>query len=435
MSRARLGILFGSLLLIFTIVIWTVVLRWASTVPTALSGDPWDYAILLPDLPAGWSVDQQGITTPYDLEQSRPTAAATVTSTASVTATTPVTESAALQNMTEMYMVRYAGPDTSQYGYFTCQVILYQSDLDAQAALAAEVPGDEWESAPAPDPTLGDEAHLWHFKNPDPSVSENLYRVDFRYLNGLASLTLMGTAKAVPDSKEMVGYANKVLDKMKKDATPPDLKNLQSVGYHDLRRYLLTQGQVAQNDLYLGNRWVVATEQLPGWTPTSIMSANAQKALAPLGRVTGYQAYFYKSLTQDELKRAGPVLLFQQVTAYRQAANAQKGLDMMLGITQLDEFPDPPQIGDGKAHAWKGELSTTQSDGTKVIVAVTEIDFRVGNYVASVKMQSRPLSGTEISQVDKATNKVQVGIGLLETSQFTETYARLLAENLRKPIQ
>ena len=433
MSRTRLGILFGSLLLIFTIAIWAVVLRWASTVPTALSGDPWDYAILLPDLPSDWSVDQQAISTPYDLAQAKLAAAAAVTSTASVTATTPVTDSAALQNMTEMYMVRYVAPDTSGYAYFTCQVILYQSDLDAEAALRVEAPGDEWESGPAP--TVGDEAHLWHFKNPDPGVSENLYRVDFRYLNGLASLTLLGTAKAVPDSREVVGYATKVLDKMKKAATPPDLKNLHSAGYPDLRRYLLTQEQVAQGDLYLGNRWEVATEQLPGWTPTSIMSANAQKALAPLGRVTGYQMYFYKSLSQDELKGAGPVLLFQQVTAYGQAANAQKGLDMMLGITQLDEFPDPPQIGSGKTHAWKGELSSTQSDGTKVVVAVSEIDFRVGNYVASVKMQSRPLNANEISREDKAANKVQVGIGLLETSQMTEAYARLLAQNLQRPAQ
>jgi hypothetical protein len=427
MSRTRWGILFGSLLLIFTIAVWAVILRWASTVPTALSGDPWDYAILLSDLPANWSLAQQDITTPYDVAQVE-LAAAT-----SVTATSTLTVSPALQNMTEMYAVRYQPPDTSGYADFTCQVILYQSDLDAQAAMAVEAPGPEWESAPAP--TVGDEAHLWHFKNPDPSVKENIYRVDFRYLNGLASLTLMGTAQAVPDSKEVVGYATKILDKMKKAVTPPDLKRLQSAGYPDLRRYLLTQEQLAQGDVYLGNHWIVATQQLPGWTPTSIMSAEAQKALAPLGRVTGYQMFYYKSLSQDELKGAGPVLLFQQVTAYTQAANAQKGLDMMLGITQLDEFPDPPQIGDGKTHAWKGEVSTTQSDGTTAIVALSEIDFRIGNYVASVKLQSRPLSDTEISRVDKATNKVQVGIGLLQTTQMADAYARLLAQNLQRPVK
>jgi hypothetical protein len=329
--------------------------------------------------------------------------------------------------------VSYQPPDTSPYADFTCQVILYQTDTDAQAALSAEDPGVEWESAPAPD--VGDEARLWHFKNTDPSVSENIYRVDFRYLNGIASATLMGTAQAVPDSKEVTGYAGKMLDKMKKAATPADLKSLQSAGLGDLRPYLLTQAQVAQADLHLGDRWLWATEQLPGWTPTNIMSEGAQKALAPLGRVTGYQMYFYKSLSQKELMEVFPVLLFQQVTAYKQAANAQKGLDMMRGISELEEFASPPKIGDGQTHGWKGELSSTQTDGTKVVVAVSELDFRVGNYVASVKLQSRPLTDSELSRADKATNKVQAGTGLLEISQLTDTYAKLLADNLSKAVK
>jgi hypothetical protein len=422
MSRSRLWIVFGSLLLIFTIGVWVVIYRWAGTVPTALTGDAWDYAVLLSEVPAGWTLSQHDITTPYDLAQAK--------ASAPVTATISVTDTAALQNMTQMYSARYAPPDTSPYADFTCQVILYQAEADARAALAAENPGPEWETAPAP--AMGDEARLWHFKNPDPSVSENIYRVDFRYFNGIGSATLMGTAAVVPDAKEVLGYADKMLLKMKKAATPADLSSLQSAGLRDLRPYLLTQAQVAQADPYLGNRWVWATEELPTWTPTNIMSAGAQKALAPLGRVTGYQMYFYKSLTQSELQGAMPVLLFQQVTAYRQAANAQKGLDLMQGITQLEEFASPPQIGDGKTHGWKGELSTTLGDGTKATVAVSELDFRVGNYVASIKLQSRPLSASEISQADKATGKAQAGTGLIDVSQMSETYAKLLADNLKK---
>jgi hypothetical protein len=185
----------------------------------------------------------------------------------------------------------------------------------------------------------------------------------------------------------------------------------------------------------MGNRWSVATQQLPGWTPTNIMSAEAQKALAPLGRVTGYQMFFFKALNQNEMKGAGPVLLFQQVTAYRQPADAQKGLDLMVGIPQLDEFPNPPQIGDGKTHAWKGEVSSTQSDGTNVYVALSEIDFRVGSYVASVKLQSRPLGSTEISRADKTTGKVTAGIGLLQTSQMADAFGKLLEANLRKTLK
>jgi len=255
-------------------------------------------------------------------------------------------------------------------------------------------------------------------------------RLDFRYLDGLASVTL--TYPVAPDAQDVTGYASRVVDKMKKASTPPDLKSLQAAGFPDLRRYLLTQPQMAQADPYLGNRWVWSTSQLPGWTPTSIMSQAAQQAVAPLGRVTGYQMFFYKPLSQDELNGAMPVALFQQVTAYTQAANAQKGLDLMEGTPQLPAAPKPPQIGDGQSRAWNGEVSTTLGDGTKALIALDEIDFRVGDCVASVKPQSRPLNANEISQVDKTTNQVHAGTGLLQISQMAETYAKLLADDLQR---
>ena len=422
MKRWRLLAVFGGLLLVIFIGGWAVIYRGQASAPSAvLSGDAWDYALQPADAPAGWTLAESGIITAHDQAQD-----ALEASTA-LTASIPVTPSASVQNMTHLYYARYQPPDTSGYADFTYQVILYPKVADAQAALAGENPGAEWESAPAP--ALGDGAHLWHFLS-DPSANENIYRLDFRYLNGIGSLTLMGTTKAVPNADETLGYAQKILAAMKAGATPTDLKRLLSAGLPDLRRLLLTQDQLTQADSYLGGRWQLASEQLPGWTPTSSMSAGAQQALAPLGRVTGYQMFLFKSVTGAEYHGTIPLLLFQQVTAYTRADNAQKALDMMKGVEQLPETPGAPQIGDGQVHAWGGELSTGQG-ADKGTVAVAELDFRVGNYVASVKLQSRPLDAGELSSASIGTGKATVGKGLTETTQLTEALSKLLAENIK----
>ncbi len=421
MNRTRLGIVTGGLFLLFTAIMWGLVYSWAKTVPTSLEGDPWDYAISPDDVPAGWSLAQQTIATPFDVAQSV------------LTTTIPLTDAASLQTMTLMYTASYQAPKDSEYADLTCRVTMFQNDLDVRTILAAENPGAGWESAPPPN--VGDAARLWHFTSSDLSAREDSYRVDFRYINGLASVTLKGSPKALPDSTEAAAYARKVLDKMEKTTTPPGLKSLRSAGLGDLRRYLLTQDQVAQGDSYLGNRWVVAADPLPGWTLNSSLSPEDQQALAPLERVTGYQMYFRKSLSQAELKGAIPVLLYQQVTAYTQVANAQQALDMMQGTPQLEQAPNPPQIGDGQARGWQGEIPITQGDGAKGTAAVYELDFQVGNYVASVRVQSRPLDDSEISHSDKSTSMVTEGTGLLQIAQVTEAYAKILAENLQQAVR
>jgi hypothetical protein len=382
----------------------------------------WDYALGPEEVPADWMVAESGIVTAHDLAQEK------LEASAALTASLPVTASASLQNMTHLYYASYQLPDASMYANFTYEVILYSTAADAKIAIASENPGSEWQSAPAP--ALGDEARLWRFVN-DPAVSENLYRLDFRYRNGIGSVTLLGTGKAVQAADDTAGYASKILEKMKAGAAPADLKRLQAAGLPDVRRLLLSQEQLTQADSYLGGRWQVASQQLPGWTPTSSMSAGAQQALAPLGRVTGYQMFFFKSVTAGEYHSTFALLLFQQVTAYTRADNAQKALDLMKGVEQLPEASDPPKIGDGQAHAWRGELSTGQG-ADKATVAVSELDFRVGNYVASIKVQSRPLGAGETSSASMNTNIATAGKGLTEVTRLTETLSNILAANIKK---
>ncbi len=50
-------------------------------------------------------------------------------------------------------------------------------------------------------------------------------------------------------------------------------------------------------------------------------------------------------------------------------------------------------MGD-QARVWGGLLTSQQND-TQVTIAVHEIDFQVGRYVGSIRLQSRPLAGSE----------------------------------------
>ena len=71
------------------------------------------------------------------------------------------------------------------------------------------------------------------------------------------------------------------------------------------------------------------------------------------------------------------------------------------------------------ARAWVGVFESVQEDGTREALAVSEIDFWVGNYIASIRLQSRPLTDAEQA------------IAQVENLQFAITLAQALAENLR----
>jgi hypothetical protein len=90
----------------------------------------------------------------------------------------------------------------------------------------------------------------------------------------------------------------------------------------------------------------------------------------------------------------------------------------MVGLEQVAEINSPVVVGD-ETRVWSGLLNSTDADGTTVAVAVHEVDFRVGQYVASVRLQTRSLASVEWQT------------GQAESLQFALKLAQALADNLR----
>jgi hypothetical protein len=386
------------------------IFNFATPRPTSLSGDAWDYTLLPQDIPQDWKLVRQGIITPYDVEQ------------AGLESGLPISASASLNNLVQLYYAKYEPPYFSDYLDFTVEIIRYQSQADAQTALTAENPGAEWEAVEAPQ--IGDESRVWHFINPnEPGVNQNLYRVDFRFLNGVASVTMIGTAEALPNADQPISYAKKILEKMRREAEPEEIQKLRAARLPDLRPLLVTQEQIAQLDPNPGNRWQFDARLVPSWTPTDQLSnPEARQLLIDLGRASGYQMFLIKVLSDTEQKLNIPEGLFQQVSAYGRAESAQVALKSMIGLEQMAESPAAPQVGD-QTRAWGGLLTTTQADGSSLTLAVQEIDFQVGRYIGSIRLQSRPLDESEFQ------------VGQAATTRLATELALALAENLRAAEQ
>jgi hypothetical protein len=64
-------------------------------------------------------------------------------------------------------------------------------------------------------------------------------------------------------------------------------------------------------------------------------------------------------------------------------------------------------------------LTSTQSDGTQTTLAVSEIDFQVGRFVGSIRLQSRPLAESELTS------------GQVENLELAVKFATGLAANLK----
>lgn len=366
--------------------------------PTGLAGNAWDYALLPEkDLPAGWTIETQGVITPHDVAQE------------SAETLNPLAQSASLTHFTELYFIQYAPPQTAEFLNLTVEIILYETSADATAALAPENPGAEWEAVTTA--RVGHETRAWHFINPAEATGQNIYRVDVRYLNSIASVTLMGTNAAVPDAEGALEYARQIQKKMASNATPDELKKLLEAKQPDVRGLLLTQDQLAAVDKYLGGRWQYDARFLPSWTPNSSFPADTQAALDDVGRLTGYQMFLVKAMTPDEKKLAMAEGLFQQVTVYPSVEVATQMLKQMSGLEQGLER-EAPAVGQA-AREWGGIASTTGADGAATTVAVSEITFQAGPYVASVRLQSRPLAADEKGAAQ--TGLHQLALDLAET--------------------
>ncbi len=342
--------------------------------PTILMGDAWDYTLSATDLGETWSENDRNFQTLYELTQpvNLPNEPTSVPS--------PIQP-----GLQSSYFVDMSDTSSREAFVMTSQVVMYDSALSAQTALNMESPGEEWEKVNASQ-TVGDATVLWHLRPiPEAPPGQATYRVDFRYLNAIHSLAVTGRKEASVDGKLAFSFAKKALEKMQKNAMPEALKILNDVQRTDLRLTLLTQRDLSSLDSKFGNRWVYDDRALPMWTPNSMFAES--KSLDAFGRVMGYQVMMIKAIAPEEASPTISAGLFQQVTAYREANNAQKILDNMEGLGG-GAWGKPPEVGDS-ARAWS-IISKTEGD-TSRLAAVTEISFRVGVYIASVRTQTMPI--------------------------------------------
>ncbi len=368
--------------------------------PTSLTGDPWDYNLSIKDLPEDWKANSARIQTAYEL-------ALLSADTGGENANAP------LPPPTGLLGTHYTdfNKDTGDIFYISSQVILYDTPQAAHSALTAEAPGAEWEKF-TPGEVIGEETTLWHLIVIPQAPNQASYRLDFRYLNGIGSIGATGTTDGMNDDKVVLEYAAKILDKMQKSARPEALKTLNDASRPDLRTLMLNQNQLAELDPKLGERWVFDDRQPPAWTPNS--SFTDPDGLAGFGRIMGYQALMIKLLNPEEVEPTLTAGFFQQVTAYEEADKAQQILDHMAGLG--GGLWETPGIGDS-ARAWS-DVFNSEGDQSQII-AVTEIDFRVGTYIGSVRVQTVPLLAVQI----KDANRIN--------QQLAQKLAEALADKLK----
>ena len=392
----------------FVLIALSISLLWMSACtarPTQVSGDVWSYRLLPEELPAGWTIASQDIYTAADLS-----------AVASVTPTAPISGTSGLTDAQQLYSASYRPPENSQYANFTLDIIRYPTSAEAQQGLSHEgLAEEEWEQVPHT--TLGDESRVWHFRNPAEATNQNLYRVDFRYLNAVGSVSMLGSASALPNADEALGYARQVLAKMQAAPQPAALEKLQSAQLPDTRTLMLTPAQI-QTATGGNAEWSLNNLLLPGWVGNEdFPNAEARDMLNRLGRITGYQMWLIKPPAEGQAAIDPAVGLFQQVSVYQQAASTAQGLQAMIGIPNVSESQAAPAIGEG-ARMWSTLIPQDPSNKQGALVATSEISFRVGHYVASVQLQSQPIDDPSTFTVLQQNHDLAIAV------------AQALAQNL-----
>ena len=345
--------------------------------PTSISGDPWDYNLVIADLPAGWELGNDKIETAFDIEREK---------------------KVELSGLESVHSVEFRQPTTVNFFNLTAQVLKYNSAETAHAAFTNETTSAEWETNPTTR-ALGDETTVWHLKAVADAPEQASYRVDFRYFNCVVAVVVTGTIDEIKDATQALNYANKILEKMQKGATPESLRLLGD--RPDLRGRLLTQADLAQVDEQFGERWLYNSRLTPGWTPNSAFDNPA--GMAQLGRIMGYQAWLIKPLSTEELKPETTITLFQQVTVFQSPEQAQATLEKMVGLESGD-WATRPSVGEA-AKGWTQVFEANRATAGQEAVATTEISFRVGVYTGSIRVQSSKVKASDVS-LAKAANEL-----------------------------
>jgi len=342
--------------------------------PTRLSGDPWDYNLTQSDLSEGWQAVNSNIETAHDL----------------IREGKPETE-----GLKSVHSIQFTHAMAVDVFDITSQVLLFNTAEAAETALAGEVLGDEWEPVQISQ-TVGDQAMVWRLKPLEDAPQQASYRVAFRFLNGVASLGVTGTNDNMRDESTALSYAQKVLSKMQTGARPEALSTLGN--RPDLRGLLLTQDDLAAIDSSHGDQWIYNSLLAPGWTPNSAFEN--PDGMIRLGRLVGYQAWLIKPLSEDDLTPEATTQLFQQVTIFQSPESAQAVLEKMAGL-ESGAWAATPNVGEA-AKGWTQMYQANSTSAGSGAVAATEISFRVGAYTGSIRVQSSPVTQSNVALAQAA---------------------------------
>jgi hypothetical protein len=363
-----------------------------STAGSLVEGDPWDYNLRLEDVPANFDQEffnlESGVITNRDV---------------SLTANDPsLFQTANVQGRKFGHYVEFSGASPEGFTRVAAMVVTYRSAEGAAAGLAESIPAPdpdvEWVKAPEA-AQVGDESSAWQMLVPDFEV---IYRVDFRYRNVRASVGVSGPPQNVPDAQPALDFANRMLDRMQTASLPPQLGALRQARRGDLRALAVTQEDLIELDPVNGVVWYYDDNPLPQWTPQQD------------GPVAGYQISFYRPTGRDDLQSRLPYNMVVTVLGYANDQEAREAIAGATGPTGGQQIP-PDAIGDESSRWYRS--GAVDFMGATEFIATYEIDFRVGAYVAGVRVLAfQPQSADPLEDSD--------------TTEFLHTFAQRQADRL-----
>jgi hypothetical protein len=357
-----------------------------------IEGDPWDYNLRAEDVPANFEQEyfdlESGVITNRDV---------------SLNALDPsLYQTVNAQGRQMGHFVEFSGASADSFSRVASLVVTYRTAEGAAAGLAESIPGPdpdiEWTPVEGAE-TVGDESTVYQMLVPD---LEAVYRVDFRYRNARASVGVGGEPQHLTEPQPALDFARLMIDRMQAGAEPPQLAALRQARLADLRGLALTQEDFIELDPANGIVWYYDDNPLPQWTPERD------------GPVAGYQVNFYRPTGREDARSRLPYNLVVTVLGYPDAQAARAAIAGATGPRDGQRAPLEP-VGEESSGWYRS--GAVDFLGETELIAVYETDFRVGAYVAGVRVTAfQPAAADPLDPSD--------------TTEFLHTFARRQAERL-----
>ncbi|MBI3763360.1 MAG: hypothetical protein HY260_16055 [Chloroflexi bacterium] len=329
--------------------------------PALVEGDPWDYNLSLKDLPKDFQQEylnlESGVITNRDV---------------ALTANDTALFGRLNGEGRELgHFVEFTGGPPDGYNHVSALVVVYRTVEGAVSGQAESLPGFDpditWQEVSGAE-KIGDESRVLEMLVPGEEV---VYRVDFRYRNAKASVGVGGKPDNVPSARPAIDLAKAILSRMRAAPVPNPLAALKQARLSDIRELTLNQEDLIQLDPINGVVWYYDDNPLPQWTPEKE------------GVVAGYQISFYRPTAKVDVTSRQPYSMIVSLLAYPSEAGAKGAMAGATGPPNAQPAPLDP-IGQESA-GWY-HSGAVNFFGTTEFQSTYEINFRVGAYVAGVRV-------------------------------------------------